>query len=63
MAWDQNAALPVMSPVATRMHAITWNWLVQLFGLPRTSEAAFVIGATMANAAALAARRITSLAG
>jgi glutamate/tyrosine decarboxylase-like PLP-dependent enzyme len=57
MAWDQNAALPAMSPVASRLHEITRNWLVQLFGLPHTSEAAFVTGATMANAAALAAAR------
>jgi glutamate/tyrosine decarboxylase-like PLP-dependent enzyme len=57
MAWDQNAALPAMSPVASRLHEITRNWLVQLFGLPHTSEAAFVTGATMANTAALAAAR------
>jgi glutamate/tyrosine decarboxylase-like PLP-dependent enzyme len=62
-AWDQNAALPVMSPVAARLHEITRNWLVQLFGLPDTSETAFVTGATMANAAALAAARDHQLAG
>ncbi|MGQ0716682.1 MAG: pyridoxal phosphate-dependent decarboxylase family protein [Pseudonocardiales bacterium] len=63
MAWDQNAALPVMSPVAARLHEITRNWLVQLFGLPDTTEAAFVTGATMASAAALAAARDHQLAG
>jgi glutamate/tyrosine decarboxylase-like PLP-dependent enzyme len=62
MAWDQNAALPVMSPVAARLHQVTRNWLVQLFGLPYTSEAAFVTGATMANVTALAAARDHQLA-
>ena len=62
MAWDQNAALPVMSPVAARLHEVTRNWLVQLFGLPYTSEAAFVTGATMANVTALAAARDCQLA-
>lgn len=62
MAWDQNAALPVMSPVAARLHEVTRNWLVQLLGLPATSEVAFVTGATMANAAALAAARDHQLA-
>ncbi len=57
MAWDQNAALPVMSPVATRLHEVTRAWLVELFGLPKTTAAAFVTGATMANVTALAAAR------
>ena len=57
MAWDQNAALPVMSPVAARLHEVTRNWLVELFGLPQFTAAAFVSGATMANATALAAAR------
>lgn len=61
-AWDQNAALPVMSPVAARLHETTRNWLVQLFGLPATSAVAFVTGATMANATALAAARDQQLA-
>lgn len=61
-AWDQNAALPVMSPVVARLHEITRNWLVRLFGLPETTEAAFVTGATMANATALAAARDQQLA-
>lgn len=61
-AWDQNAALPVMSPVAARLHDTTRRWLVQLFGLPGGTEVAFVTGATMANAAALAAARDHQLA-
>ncbi|MDQ4116603.1 MAG: pyridoxal-dependent decarboxylase [Actinomycetota bacterium] len=56
-AWDQNAALPVMSPVAARLHEVTRAWLVELLGLPEGTAAAFVTGATEANTAALAAAR------
>lgn len=61
-AWDQNAALPVMSPVAARLHEVTRSWLVQLLGLPDSTETAYVTGATMANATALAAARDQQLA-
>ncbi|MGH3589249.1 MAG: aspartate aminotransferase family protein, partial [Pseudonocardia sp.] len=56
-AWDQNTALPVMSPVAARLHATTSSWLVDLLGLPEGTATAFVTGATMANATALDAAR------
>ncbi len=56
-AWDQNAALPVMSPVAAELHRVTRGWLVDLLGLPASTEITFVSGATMANASCLAAAR------
>jgi glutamate/tyrosine decarboxylase-like PLP-dependent enzyme len=56
-AWDQNAALPVMSPVMARLHEVVRGWLVELLGLPADTGLAFVTGATMANACALAAGR------
>ena len=56
-AWDQNFALPVMSPVADRLSTVTRRWLVDLLGLPAGTEAAFVTGATEANATCLAAAR------
>jgi len=56
-AWDQNAALPVMSPVAARVHDITQRWLNELLGLPAHTDVAFVTGATVANASCLAAAR------
>ena len=56
-AWDQNAALPVMSPVAAKVHDVTRRWLTELFGLPVDTEVAFVTGATVANASCLAAAR------
>lgn len=56
-AWDQNAAMPVMSPTADRLSDVTRRWLVELLCLPAGTEAAFVTGASMANATALAAGR------
>ncbi len=56
-AWDQNAALPVMSPVAAKVHDITRRWLNELLGLAPHTDVAFVTGATVANASCLAAAR------
>ena len=61
-AWDQDAALPVMSPVAARLHEVVTGWLTELFGLPTGTAAAFVTGASMANTTALAAARDHQLA-
>jgi glutamate/tyrosine decarboxylase-like PLP-dependent enzyme len=62
LAWDQDAALPVMSPVAARLHEVVTGWLTGLLGLPGGTGAAFVTGASMANTAALAAARDHQLA-
>ena len=62
-AWDQNAALPVMSPVAATLHGVVRRWLLDLLGLPGGSAVAFVTGATVANASCLAAGRDALLAG
>ncbi len=61
-AWDQNAGLPVMSPVAARLHDVVTGWLADLLGLPSGTAAAFVTGAAMANTAALTAARDQQLA-
>jgi glutamate/tyrosine decarboxylase-like PLP-dependent enzyme len=61
-AWDQNAALPVMSPVAAKLHDVTRRWLIDLLGLDPATEIGFVTGATVANATCLAAARDTLLA-
>ena len=60
--WDQNAALPVMSPVAARLHEVVTGWLTGLFGLPAGTAAVFVTGSAMANTAALTAARDQQLA-
>ena len=56
-AWDQNAALPVMSPVAAATYDVSRSWLVDLLGLSDETDVAFVTGATVANASCLAAAR------
>jgi glutamate/tyrosine decarboxylase-like PLP-dependent enzyme len=61
-AWDQNAALPVMSPVAAKLHDVVRKWLVDLLRLPADTAVAFVTGATVANASCLAAGRDALLA-
>ena len=61
-AWDQNAALPVMSPVASTLHEVSRRWLLELLGLPAGAGVAFVTGATVANASCLAAARDALLA-
>ncbi len=61
-AWDQNAALPSMSPVAARLHRVVNAWLVDLLGLPDSTTAVFVTGSAMANTSALAAARDAQLA-
>ena len=61
-AWDQNAALPAMSPVATKLYNVAREWLVDVLGLPGGTGVAFVTGATVANASSLAAARDALLA-
>jgi glutamate/tyrosine decarboxylase-like PLP-dependent enzyme len=56
-AWDQNAALSAATPGVSRIEAVALAWLNDLFGLPATTQGAFVTGATMANFTALAAAR------
>ena len=56
-AWDQNAALAVMSPTAAELERIAIGWLLDALGLPAASAGALVTGATMANFTGLAAAR------
>lgn len=48
-AWDQNLALPVMSPGAAHVDAIAARWIVELLGLPTNAVASFCGGASVAN--------------
>ena len=60
-AWDQNAAMYVMSPVTVKIEEIVIAWMLDLLGLPSGSGAGFVTGTTMANFSALAAARTALL--
>ena len=61
-AWDQNAALSVMSPTASVLNRVALRWVTELLGLPARTGGGFVTGATMANATCLAAARDAVLA-
>jgi len=56
-AWDQNAQMFVMSPMAAVVEQIVSEWLKELFGLPATWSVGFVTGAQMANFTSLIAAR------
>src|SRR4051794_27282025 len=56
-AWDQNAQMFVMSPIAAVVEQIVADWLKQLFGLPAAWSVGFVTGAQMANFTALLTAR------
>ena len=56
-AWDQNAALRVMSPVAAALEEVALGWVREALGLPSECGGAVVTGATMGNFAGLAAAR------
>ena len=55
--WDQNAALNVMSPVASVLEEVCENWIVELLGLPSGTAAGFVSGSSTATLCGLAAAR------
>ena len=55
--WDQNAALHVMSPVASALEDVCEKWVVDLLGLPRGTAAGFVGGSSAAALCGLAAAR------
>ncbi|MBV9157250.1 MAG: aspartate aminotransferase family protein [Acidobacteriaceae bacterium] len=60
-AWDQNASMYVMSPVAVKIEEIVLAWMIDLLSLPPGSGAGFVTGTTMANFSAVAAARTALL--
>jgi glutamate/tyrosine decarboxylase-like PLP-dependent enzyme len=61
-AWDQNAALRVMSPIAAELEEVVLSWVCEAFGLPPECEGGLVTCATTANFTALAAARYSLLA-
>ena len=56
-AWDQNAALRVMSPAGAALEDVALGWVREVLGLPSECGGAVVTGATMANFTGLAAAR------
>jgi glutamate/tyrosine decarboxylase-like PLP-dependent enzyme len=56
-AWDQNAGIVVLSPIAAKLEAVAMGWLLDLLALPAECAAGFVTCATQANFSGLAAAR------
>ena len=56
-AWDQNVGMQEVTPAAAMLEYVSLSWMRSLFGLPDTTAAAFVTGATVANFSSLAAAR------
>jgi glutamate/tyrosine decarboxylase-like PLP-dependent enzyme len=61
-AWDQNAGIVVLSPVAAKLEEVAMGWMLELLRLPAACGAGFVTCATQANFAGLAAARHALLA-
>jgi glutamate/tyrosine decarboxylase-like PLP-dependent enzyme len=55
--WDQNTALYVMSPIASKLEEVSESWLRELLGLPEKVVAGFVSGSSLAIFCGLAAAR------
>jgi glutamate/tyrosine decarboxylase-like PLP-dependent enzyme len=61
-AWDQNAGLAVLSPVAAKLEQIAMRWALDALRLPSSCGVGFVTCATQANFSGLAAARHALLA-
>jgi len=61
-AWNQNAALRVMSPIAAELEEVVLRWVCEALGLPAECAGGLVTCATMANFTALATARCALLA-
>ena len=61
-AWNQNAALRVMSPIAGELEEIVLRWVCEALGLPPECAGGLVTCATMANFTALVTARQALLA-
>ncbi len=61
-AWNQNAALRVMSPIAAELEEVVLRWVCEGLGLPPGCAGGLVTCATMANFTALVTARHALLA-
>lgn len=61
-AWDQNGALPAMSPTAAKLDTVATRWVADLLGLGADSTGVFCGGASEANLICLIAARDAVLA-
>jgi len=62
-AWDQNAGIVLLSPIAAKLEEVAMRWALDVLGLPPECGAGYVTCATQANFSGLAAARHALLAG
>ncbi len=55
--WDQNPAMHVISPIASKLETVVEKWLIALFNFPDRTAVGFVSGTSTANFCGLAAAR------
>ncbi|HWT74870.1 MAG TPA: aminotransferase class V-fold PLP-dependent enzyme [Mobilitalea sp.] len=55
--WDQNAAMYVTSPIASKLEEVCERWLVGLLGFPKETVVGFVSGSSTASLCGLLAGR------
>jgi len=55
--WDQNSAMYVLSPLASKLESVVEKWLRSIFNFPEETVAGFVSGTSSANLCGLAAAR------
>ena len=60
--WDQNAALQIMSPIASKLEAVCESWLLDLLRLPAGGAVGLVSGTSVATLCGLLAGRNALLA-
>ena len=56
-AWDQNATLHVMSPLAAKLEAVCERWVIELLDLPQGTAMGLVTGTSTSLSCGLAAAR------
>jgi len=56
-AWDQNAAMEIMSPICGKLERVVERWLQELFGFSHDTSAGFVTGSSGATYCGLIAAR------
>src|SRR5437773_8818783 len=61
-AWNQDAALRVMSPIAAELEEVVLRWICEALGLPPECSGGLVTCATMANFTSLVTARHAVLA-
>src|SRR5882672_6384871 len=53
--WDQNSAMQVISPIASKLEVVVEKWLREIFDLPERTVAGFVSGSFSATFCGLVA--------